>query len=59
MPASIIPIGPPTASRLGAKTGLPNLPVLLGAKEHSILILRDYSSNVKRMLQVLEQMEQQ
>jgi hypothetical protein len=31
----------------------------LGAKEHSILILRDHSSNIRRMLQVVEQMEQQ
>jgi len=38
---------------------LANLPAIIGAKDHSILILRDYSSNVRRMLQGLEKMEQQ
>jgi len=59
LPNSIIAIGSGSGSRPSAAAGLPNLPAILGVKEHPILILRDYSSNVRRMLQVLEKLEQQ
>ena len=59
LPASIIAVGSPSASRPSSKTNLLNLPVIFGAKENNLLILRDYSSNVRRMLQVLEKLEQQ
>ena len=45
--------GPPAS-----KGSLPNLPLIFGVKDSSILIIRDYSSHVRRMLQVLEKMEQ-
>lgn len=58
LPNSIVGIGSGSASRPPSKASLPNLPAIFGAKDHSILILRDYSSNVRRMLQVLEKMEE-
>ena len=59
LPNSIIAIGSAGGSRPSSKASLPNLPVIFGAKDNNLLILRDYSSNVRRMLQVLEKLEQQ
>jgi len=59
LPNSIVAIGAVTGSRPSSQSSLPNLPAILGVKEHSMLILRDYSSNVRRMLQVLEKLEEQ
>ena len=59
LPNSIVAIGPGSSNRSAPASTLPNLPALLGRKDEAILILRDYSSNVRRMLQVLEKMEQQ
>jgi len=56
LPNSIIAI--PGGAKPPAVAGLPNLSTLIG-KDQTILILRDYSSNVRRMLQVVERMEQQ
>ena len=59
LPNSIITIG---SGRSGPQASKPNLQKMaggiFGGKENNILILRDYSSNVRRMLQVLEKMEQ-
>lgn len=58
LPNSIVVIGGRSAGK--APSGaLPNLSAIIGAKDDPILILRDYSSNVRRMLQVLEKLEQQ
>ena len=60
LPNSIIAVGASGAKPPGTRTAVPNLPTgLFGLQDHSTLILRDYSSNVKRMLQVLEKLEQQ
>jgi type II secretory pathway component GspD/PulD (secretin) len=59
LPNSIMPIGGGSRSRPQPGAALANLPAILGAKDYSILIFRDYSSNVRRMLQVLEKLEQQ
>ena len=56
LPNSIIGIGGGSRPPPGSK--LPNLSTIIG-KDHGVLILRDYSSNVRRMLQVLEKLEQQ
>jgi len=58
LPNSIVTVGTGKANRAAPGTPLPNLPAMLGLQDHSIVILRDYSSNVRRMLQVLEKMEQ-
>lgn len=59
LPNSIVGIGSGSVSGPSAKASLPNLPAIFGAKDNSILILRDYSSSVRRMLQVLEKLEEQ
>lgn len=48
--------GDPRKPASGAS--LPNLSSIIG-KDQTLLILRDYSSNVRRMLQVVEKMEAQ
>jgi hypothetical protein len=58
LPNSIIAI-PGGSANAPSVAGLPNLSSLIGGKDQTILILRDYSSNVRRMLQVVEKMEQQ
>lgn len=58
LPNSIILIGSGSGSPPPSKSGLPNLPASLFGSKDDLLILRDYSSNVKRMLQVLEKMEE-
>jgi type II secretory pathway component GspD/PulD (secretin) len=58
LPSSIITIGGGSPSKPPSGASLPNLSTLIG-KDQTILILRDYSSNVRRMLQVVEKMEQQ
>jgi hypothetical protein len=60
MPNSIIAIGPGgSRAAAAAKANVPNLPAFFGPKDNHILILRDYSSNVRRMLQVIEALEKQ
>jgi type II secretory pathway component GspD/PulD (secretin) len=59
LPNSIIAIGLGNDGPPLLRTGLPKSPAITGSNAHSILILRDYSSNVRRMLQVLEKVEQQ
>jgi hypothetical protein len=59
LPNSIVAIGPGGGTRPSGGSAAPTLPAMLGLKDHPILILRDYSSNVRRMLQVLEKLEQQ
>jgi hypothetical protein len=56
LPNSIIMIG---GSHPPSKSGVPNLPATLFGSKDDLLILRDYSSNVRRMLQVLEKMKEQ
>jgi len=56
LPNSIIMIG---GSPPPSKSGLQNLPATLFGTKDDVLILRDYSSNVRRMLQVLKKMEEQ
>lgn len=58
LPNSIIAISPGGGNGSSSKAGVPNLPVSLFGTKNDILILRDYSSNVRRMLQVLEKMEE-
>ena len=59
LPNSIIAVGAGGGKPPGTKAALPNLPAgLFGPKDNDTLILRDYASNVKRMLQVLEKLEQ-
>jgi type II secretory pathway component GspD/PulD (secretin) len=58
LPNSIIVINPDGGQRL-SKSSVPNPPVVFGNNKHGILILRDYSSNVRRMLQVLKTLEQE
>ena len=57
LPNSIIAIGPRNTPGAAAKAGLPDLRTVFGSKDQNLLILRDYSSNVRRMLQVVEKME--
>jgi len=57
LPNSIISIGS-GGNAPSSKAGLPNLPASLFGTKDDLLILRDYSSNVRRMLQVLEKMEE-
>jgi type II secretory pathway component GspD/PulD (secretin) len=58
LPNSLIAI-PPGGPPPKGIPGLANLPAnLLGGKTDTILILRDYAANVRRMLQVLEKMEE-
>jgi type II secretory pathway component GspD/PulD (secretin) len=58
LPNSIVALGSGN-SQPSSKGNLPKLPDgIFGAKDGTLLILRDYSSNVRRMLQVLEKMEQ-
>jgi type II secretory pathway component GspD/PulD (secretin) len=52
LPNSIVAISPNAT-----KGNAPDIPALFGAKDDSVLILRDYSSNVRRMLQVLETLD--
>lgn len=59
LPNSIVAIGAGASQGPSAKTGLAPLPALFGTKDQGILILRDYSANVRRMLQVLQKLEQQ
>jgi len=58
LPNSIIGIGG-SGGRPASGVSLQNLPSIIGLKDHGVLILRDYSSTVRRMLQVLEKLEQQ
>jgi hypothetical protein len=59
LPNSIVAIGGRSTSKPPAGASVPGLSALIGASDDPILILRDYSSNVRRMLQVLEKLEQQ
>ena len=59
LPSSIIAMNGGMDNRPSTQSSFANLPMILGPKKHSILILRDYSSNVRRMLQVLDKLEQQ
>jgi len=60
LPNSIIAIDSGATGPPASKANLPILPPsLFGVKEKGILILRDYSSNVRQMLQVLKQLEEQ
>ena len=57
LPNSIVGVKTGASNPASARAAMPKLaPALLG-KEHDLLILRDYSSNVKRMLQVLAELE--
>lgn len=56
-PGSIIGIGPGKDARSWLKVNLASLVSFIGAEDGSFLVLRDYSSNVRRMLQVLQDME--
>ena len=58
-PNSIVAINAGDGGKPSSGTALGNIPAMLGIKDYPILILRDYSSNVRRMLQVLEKMEEQ
>ena len=58
LPNSLVAIRSEAASQPPSKPSPPRSPVLFGPREGGILILRDYSSNVRRMLQVLEKLEQ-
>jgi type II secretory pathway component GspD/PulD (secretin) len=58
LPNSLVAIRSEATSQPPSKPGPLKLPVLFGSKEDGILILRDYSANVRRMLQVLEKLEQ-
>lgn len=58
LPNGIIAIGSGSSSRPSPKGSTPPLPAIIGAKDQSVLILRDYSSNIRRMLQVLEKLEE-
>jgi len=58
LPNSLISVGSSGGNGPSSKAGLPNLPASLFGSQDDILILRDYSSNVRRMLQVLEKMEE-
>jgi type II secretory pathway component GspD/PulD (secretin) len=58
MANSIVMIPSGRSTTAAAKAALPNLPASLFGSQDDILILRDYSSNVRRMLQVLEKMEE-
>jgi type II secretory pathway component GspD/PulD (secretin) len=58
LPNSIVAINAGNGSRPPSGSALANLPGIIGVKSHGILILRDYSSNVRRMLQVLEKIDQ-
>jgi len=58
LPNSIIGFNS-AASQPPSKAGLPKLPSsIFGPNENHFVILRDYSSNVRRMLQVLEKIDQ-
>jgi hypothetical protein len=59
LPNSIVAINAGDGGKPSSGTALGNIPAMLGIKDYPILILRDYSSNVRRMLQVLEKMEEQ
>ena len=58
LPSSLISISSAGGNPPSSKAGLPNLPASLPGTKDELLILRDYSSNVRRMLQVLEKMEE-
>lgn len=58
LPNSIIALGSGGASRPAPKAGLPSPSAIFGPKEDGFLILRDYSSNVRRMLEVLAKLEE-
>jgi hypothetical protein len=57
LPNSIVAVNAGSASPAAAGSALANLPGIIGVKSHGILILRDYSSSVRRMLQVLEKID--
>jgi len=57
LPNSIVIIG--GGGSRASTPGVGNTPTVLGKKDRSVVILRDYSSSVRRMLQVLEKLEQQ
>jgi type II secretory pathway component GspD/PulD (secretin) len=59
LPQAILAIDSGGGGRPASKANIPNLPVFFSAKEGGLLIFRDYSSNVRRMLQVLEKLEEQ
>ena len=60
LPNTLIAIAPDRSSRTSAQANLAQLANrIFPTKDNNILILRDYSSNVRRMLQVLENLEQQ
>lgn len=58
LPNSILGISLGDRNSPSSKGNLSNLPSTIFGEKGDILILRDYSSNVRRMLQVLEKMEQ-
>ena len=58
LPNSLVAIRSEVASQPPSKPSPLKFPRLVGAQDGGILILRDYSSNVRRMLQVLEKLEQ-
>jgi len=60
LPNSILAIDSGVRGPPASKANLPVLPPsLFGVKDKGIIILRDYSSNVRQMLQVLKQLEEQ
>ena len=58
LPNSILAIPPPRPDKKSSLGGLPNFPISFGTQD-TIFIFRDYSSNVRKMLKVLEELEQQ
>ena len=58
LPNSILAIAPPNSNNKPSKGALPGLPITFGS-EDTIFVFRDYSANVRRMLKVLEELEQQ
>jgi hypothetical protein len=59
LPNSVIAIDPGLGRRPSAAGILTNLPGVSTASDRGLLIFRDYSSNVRRMVQVLEKLEAQ
>ena len=60
LPNSIIVIGSGGNNPRAAKSNVPSIipSTLFGPRDANLLILRDYSSNVRRMLQVVEKLDQ-
>lgn len=57
LPNGIVAIGPQDSKKKSSNSNLPNFPISFGPDD-TVFIFRDYSSNVRQMLKVLDTLEE-